>query len=71
MNDGLFNQRTLDAMALIGFLVSVANYEENITQSDLQEVMKSVLKDIHEHLEMQDNKIDDILMLLREGRRNE
>ena len=58
-------------MALIGFLIGVANYEENITQSDLQEAMKSALKDIHEHLEMQDNKIDDILMLLREGRRNE
>lgn len=58
-------------MALIGFLIGVANYEENITQSDLQEVMKSALKDIHEHLEMQDNKIDDILMLLREGRKNE
>ena len=57
----------LDAMTVVGFMIGLANYDENITQSDLQDVMKGVLSGIHEHLEEQDRKIDEILMLLKEG----
>ena len=60
-----------DAMTVVGFLVGLANYDENITQSDLQDMMKCMLKDVHEHLEEQDNKIDNILELLKEGKQNE
>lgn len=58
----------LDAMTVVGFLIGLANYEENITQSDLQDMMKCMLKNVHEHLEEQDNKIDNILELLKEGK---
>lgn len=61
----------LDAMTVVGFLIGLANYDENITQSDLQDMMKCMLKDVHEHLEEQDNKIDNILELLKEGKQNE
>lgn len=57
-----------DAMMVVGFLIGLANYEENITQSDLQDMMKCMLKNVHEHLEEQDNKIDNMLELLKEGK---
>lgn len=60
-----------DAMTVVGFLIGLANYDENITQSDLQDMMKCMLKDVHKHLEEQDNKIDNILELLKEGKQNE
>lgn len=60
-----------DAMMVVGFLIGLANYDENITQSDLQDMMKCMLKEVHKHLEEQDNKIDNILELLKEGKQNE
>lgn len=57
-----------DAMTVVGFLIGLANYDENITQSDLQDMVKCMLKNVHEHLEEQDNKIDNILELLKEGK---
>lgn len=63
-NNGLFNQRTLDTLTFIGFMLGVANYEENITQSDVQEMIKEALEDLHEHLREQDRKIDHIIKLL-------
>lgn len=61
----------LDAMTVVGFMIGLANYEENITQSDLQEITKGVVNDIHEHLKEQDSKMDSILRLLKEGKQNE
>ena len=61
----------LDAMTVVGFMIGLASYEENITQSDLQEITKGVVNDIHEHLKEQDNKMDSILRLLKEGKQNE
>ena len=69
-DNGWFNQRTLDAMAFIGFLIGVANYEENLTQSDVQSMIKGALQNVHEHLEEQDNKIDYIIELLEGGKGN-
>lgn len=69
-DSGLFNQRSLDAMDFIGFVIGLANYEENLSQSDVQDMIKAALKDVHEHLGMQDRKIDLILERL-EGKQNE
>lgn len=69
-DNGWFNQRTLDAMSFIGFLIGVANYEENISQSDVQGMIKGALRDVHEHLEEQDDKIDHIIELLEGGKGN-
>lgn len=57
-------------MAFIGFLIGVANYEENLTQSDVQDMIKGALQNVHEHLEEQDNKIDHIIELLEGGKGN-
>ena len=57
-------------MAFIGFLIGVANYEENLSESDVQDMIKGALRDVHEHLEEQDNKIDHIIELLEGGKEN-
>lgn len=69
-DNGWFNQWTLDAMSFIGFLIGVANYKENLTQNDVQDIIKGALGDVHEHLEEQDNKIDHIIELLEGGKEN-
>ena len=51
----------------------VANYNENLTQTDKQELMSGVdkqtsvlLSELHAHLDSQDKKIDKILTMLGE-----
>ena len=51
-------------MAIVSFMISLANYEENIDQTFLQNVLNEAIADIHSHLEEQDKKIDYIIRLL-------
>lgn len=58
----------LDCLAVISFFVGVLNLEENLTQTDKQELqddldrkIKLVLDEIHQHLQTQDEKLDAIL----------
>lgn len=62
----------LDLITIISFLVGLQNLEENITQGDLQDVAKKAeekqsaeIREIHEHLTLQDKKIDNILKILK------
>lgn len=62
----------LDSIALISFIVGIMNYEENLTQSDKQDLQDQLnskidllLKEIHSHLEEQDKKLDKITEALR------
>ena len=64
MGENRFNQNIMDAMAIISFIIGLANYNENIGQTDLQEVVNGAIDDIHRHLQIQDNKIDMILEML-------
>lgn len=64
MGENRFNQNIMDAMAIVSFVIGLANYNENIGQTDLQEVVNGAIEDIHRHLQMQDNKIDMILEML-------
>lgn len=66
----------LDVLAIVSFLISVVNLDENLSQSDkadlqnsLQEEMQKALDELHSHLTVQDKKIDRILELL-EGKQN-
>lgn len=68
MGENRFNQNIMDAMAIVSFVIGLANYNENIGQTDLQEVVNGAIDDIHRHLQIQDNKIDMILEML--GRYN-
>lgn len=62
------NSGFYDAMAVTSFLLGMANYNENISQNQLQETAKGIIKDIHNHLQQQDDKIDYIISLLeKEG----
>ena len=60
------NNGFYDAMAVTSFLLAMANYNENVSQSQLQETAKSIINDIHNHLQQQDDKIDYIINLLEE-----
>lgn len=59
-----YNQNVLDAMAIVSFMISLANYEENIDQTFLQNILNEAIDDIHRHLEKQDKKLDYIIELL-------
>ena len=62
----------IDLVSLISFCVGLQNLDLNISQENLdnqtQELdkrLRSVVDDIHQHLEMQDKKIEQILEELR------
>lgn len=51
----------LDIVSLISFAVGLANYQENVNQTDVQKIVNQAIANIHEHLKNQDEKIDLIL----------
>lgn len=64
----------LDIISIISFCVGLQNLDINLAQEDLdnqtQELdrrLRDVVNDIHEHLQLQDNKIDMILEELHNG----
>lgn len=54
----------LDAIAIVSFLVGLANYSENVGQSQLQDTVNNAVLDIHKHLKAQDEKLNLVLSLL-------
>lgn len=60
------NNEFMDILNIFSFVIGLKNYEENIDQSQLQEIAQSIMSDIHRHLQEQDDKIDKILELLKE-----
>jgi len=54
----------LDIISIISFLIDVMNLDENLTQGDLQDKAQLILDAIQEHLQQQDDKIDEILRRL-------
>ena len=61
----------LDLLNILSFLIAVENLQENMTQSDKQDLQKDLsesterlLNEVHEHLEAQDQKIDRILNIM-------
>lgn len=38
----IYNQDMLDTLTLVSFLVGIANYRENLTQSDKDEIMRKL-----------------------------
>ena len=59
------NLGMMDALSIVSFMLGLANYEENLDQTQIQEMISEAVKDIHSHLEKQDGKIDLILNQLR------
>lgn len=61
--DNLWNSNLgmMDALALVSFMLGLANYEENLGQSQVQELVSQAVENIHSHLKEQDQKLDQIL----------
>ena len=68
----------LDMLSILSFLIGTMNLNENLTQGDKQDLLEEfstkadiLLKEIHSHLEKQDNKLDKILEeISNDNRRN-
>ncbi len=68
----------LDMVSLLSFLIGIMNLDENLTQGDKQELQQDLsnkadllLNEIHSHLETQDKKLDEIIILLRGDNKND
>lgn len=57
----------LDVIAIVSFVVGLANYSENVGQGQMQQAISGAVEDIHQHLRIQDSKIDEILSQLKGG----
>lgn len=64
----------LDIISIINFFIGLKNLNENVEQGSVQQSLQNKTHDIHEHLSMQDKKIDEILnrleMIESENKRN-
>ena len=65
------NNNFLNLINIADFVLGVMNLQENLTQSDKQDIVDKlgnesdiILNKINEHLEQQDKKIDRILEIL-------
>lgn len=61
------NDDFLDIITLLSFIISIENLEENLSQSDKQDIQNDlsekadkILTEIHTHLERQDKLLNDI-----------
>ena len=68
MNDSGQQLSFLDIITIISFIIGVANYSENVDQSQMQDTVNSAVLDVHDHLKDQDEKLSKILALL-EGKK--
>lgn len=57
----------LDSIAVVSFMIGLANYSKNTDQLHLQDAVNDAVFDIHSHIKRQDEKLDEILRLLRGG----
>ena len=57
----------LDVIAIVSFVVGLANYSENVGQGQMQLAISGAVEDIHQHLRIQDSRIDEILSQLKGG----
>ena len=62
------NQDFLDALAMVSFLVGIANYNENLTQSDKDDIMRrldsqtnDILMKVQKELETQNEMLREII----------
>lgn len=64
----------LDIISIINFFIGLKNLNDNVDQGSVQQSLQNKTHDIHEHLNSQDKKIDEILnrleMIESENKRN-
>lgn len=54
----------LDVLSVISFLIGWFNFFVNVDQSTMQDAIQNAVSEIHEHLEVQDKKMDEIINML-------
>ena len=61
----------LDMLSIASFLIGLQNLDMNVDQNDMQDLQNTfnqtldkTVNEIHQHLEVQDNKLDEILKRL-------
>ena len=71
-----YNQNFLDALSMASFLIGLANYEENLTQSDKDDIMKrldtqtaEILIELQKEIQKQNEMLEEILRRLDDGKR--
>jgi hypothetical protein len=57
----------IDALSIVSFMIGLANLDQNLDQSQLQEALGEAVSDIHHHLQAQDDKLDHILSIITQG----
>lgn len=57
----------LDILTIISFCIQMQNQNKIFSIHDIQSDNDRVLDNIHQHLKIQDEKIDQILSLLKKG----
>ena len=64
----MYDEELLNAIAIVSFLVGVANYQENLTQSDKDDIMnrldqqtKDILLEVKKQLEAQNEMLRKII----------
>lgn len=66
--DSVWDPQFIDDLAVLGFIIGILNYNENLSQSDKDDLMqrfdaqtKELLTDIHEELSKQNLLLDEII----------
>lgn len=68
----LFNDDFLDTLSVLSFIIGIMNYDENLSQSDKDDMIQEfnnkaeeLLKRLEDDLEEQNNMLREILEILR------
>lgn len=56
----------LDILTIISFTIQLQNQSNIIRMTDVQKEVRAAVNELHEHLELQDDKLDQVLALLKE-----
>lgn len=62
----LFNDDFLDTLSVVGFIIGVMNYNENLSQSDKDDMLQHVSNEIQLLLEKLEKHIDEQNQMLKE-----
>ena len=62
----MFNDEMLDTLTVVSFLIGVANYRENLTQSDKDDLLKKLDTQTKEILENLQKEIGEQNRMLKE-----
>lgn len=54
----------IDLLSIMSFCIGVMNLDLNVTAEDIDNQTQTLLNEVHTHLEMQDNKLDNIIQRL-------